>query len=59
MANKRGSVNRYQPDFHRSEKSQTIRNFYCFPTKKGLRQFSAESFQFAMGREMRVLQLEN
>ena len=49
MANKRGSVNWYQPDFHMSEKSQRNRNFYCFPMKKYIRQFSAESFQFAVG----------
>ena len=49
MANKRGSVNWYQPDFHMSEKSQTKRNFYCFPIKKDIRPFSAESSQFAIG----------
>ena len=50
MANKRGSVNWYQPDFHMSEKSQTKRSFYSFPMKKDIiRQFSAESFQFAIG----------
>ena len=49
MANKRGSVNWYQPDFHMSEKSQTKRSSYCFPIKKDRRQFSAESFQFAIG----------
>ena len=32
IANKLGFVNWYQPDFHRSEKSLTIRNFYCCPT---------------------------
>ena len=49
MANKRGFVNWYQPDFHMSEKSQTKRNFYCFPIKKDIRPFSAESSQFAIG----------
>ena len=50
MANKRGSVNWYQPDFHMSEKSQSKRSFYCFPIKKNIiTQFSAESFQFAIG----------
>ena len=43
MANKRGPVNWYQPDFHMLEKSQTKRNFYCFPIKKDIRPFSAES----------------
>ena len=50
MANKRRSVNWYQPDFHVSEKSRTKRSFYCFPIKKDIiRQFSAESFQFVTG----------
>ena len=50
MANKRGSANWYQPDFHMSEKSQTQRSFYCFPIKEDIiRQFAAESFQFAIG----------
>ena len=48
MANKRGSVNWYQPDFHMSKKSQTKRNFYCFPIKKDERPFSAEWSQFAI-----------
>ena len=40
MANKRGSVNWYQPEFHMLEKSQTKRSFYCFPIKKDIiRQF--------------------
>ena len=60
MANKRRSVNWYQPDFHMSEKSQTKRSFYYFPIKKDIiRQFSAESFQFAVGERKRVEQLVN
>ena len=40
MANKRGSVNWYQPEFHMLEKSQTKRSFYCFRIKKDIiRQF--------------------
>ena len=32
MANKRGSVNWYQTDFHMSKKSLTIKIFFCCPT---------------------------
>ena len=45
MANKRGSVNWYQPDFHMSE-SQTKRSFYCFPIKKDI--IRPKLFQFAI-----------
>ena len=59
MANKRGSVNWYQPDFHMSEKSQRNRNFYCFPMKKYIRQFRPNHFNLQLGKERRVEQLEN
>ena len=32
MANKPGSVNWYQTDFHMSKKSLTIKNLFCCPT---------------------------
>ena len=57
MANKRGSVNWYQPDFHMSEKSQTKRIFYCFPIKKDIISQFRPFLQ--LGRERRVEQLKN
>ena len=57
MANKRGSVNWYQPDFHMSEKTQTKRIFYCFPIKKDIVSQFRPFLQ--LGTERRVEQLKN
>ena len=57
MANKRDSVNWYQPDFHMSEKTQTKRILYCFPIKKDIVSQFRPFLQ--LGRERRVEQLKN
>ena len=60
MANKRGSVNWYQPEFHMLEKSQTKRIFDCFPIKKDIiSQFRPFLKLHGERKERRVEQLKN